>query len=152
MEYPKINLSLQGLKTRESEPLEDLDLQDFKFHVDIYQPGVGGSGHFHDDLHEINFQNMDDLCTIVANQSDIPAEAFYYQDAMATCDEITQELRAEGTACHWKDQMIMSDFTGKYPARARVCYYQRPADEKLRSMAVLRDGTTIEHFRPLQSN
>ncbi len=152
MEYPKINLSLEALRAREGEYLENLDLPEFKFQIDAYRPGTGGSGHFHGEMREWNFQSMDELCEIVVNQMDLPAEAFFYQDAMSTCEEIEQDLRRQGVNGHWKDQMIISSFTGTYPARARVCYYQPAGEEQMRSVAVLRDGTTIKHFRPWQSD
>lgn len=151
MEYPKINLSLEALRAREGERMADLELPEFKFEVDHYQQGQGGSGHFHGEAREWSFQNLDELCDILVNQADLPAEAFYYQDAIATCEQVEQNLRAEGMQGHWKDQMIVSDFTGKYPARARVCYFRRPGEERLQAVAVLRDGTTIKHFRPWQS-
>lgn len=150
MEYPKINLSLEALRAREGEALQDCDLREFKFYVDSYQPGRGGVGHFHGDLHEHSFRSLAELCEIVINQSDLPAEAFYYQDAMATCDEIERELRQQGAAVHWKDQMILASLTGRHPARARVCYYQAQGDDRLQALAVLRDGTTVRHFRPWQ--
>lgn len=150
MEYPAINLSLEALKAREGKTLNDCDLKEFQFHIDTYQPGTGGSGCFHGQTHVIAFQDLNELADILANQSDLTAEAFYYPDAIATCGEIEEELAEDGITCHWKDQMIISEFTGKHPARARVCYYRPPSQDALKAVAVLRDGTTIAHFRPLQ--
>lgn len=150
MEYPAINLSLEALKAREGRPLDDCDLDEFRFHIDVYRPGVGGSGSFRGQTQVVIFQDLNELADILVNQSDLTAEAFYYPDAMATCGEIEEELAEDGMTCHWKDQMIISDFTGKHPARARVCYYRPPDEEAIKAIAVLRDGTTIAHFRPLQ--
>lgn len=150
MEYPAINLSLEALKAREGQQLENWDLKEFKFHIESYQPGVGGSGHFRGKKQPVRFQDLNELAEILVNQSDLEAEAFYYPDALATCDKIEEELAEDGITCHWKDQMIISDFTGKHPARARVCYYRPPGEDAIKAIAVLRDGTTIAHFRPLQ--
>ena len=127
MEYPAINLSLEALKAREGKPLNDCDLAEFKF------------------------QDLNELAEILVNQSDLTAEAFYYPDALATCGEIEEELATDGMTCNWKDQMIISEFTGRHPARARVCYYYPKDAEAIKAIAVLRDGTTIADFRPLQN-
>ncbi|HBK84407.1 MAG TPA: hypothetical protein DDZ53_00070 [Firmicutes bacterium] len=151
MEYPAINLSLEALKAREGKPLNDCDLAEFKFLIDSYQPGVGGSGRFRDQAQVITFQDLNELAEILVNQSDLTAEAFYYPDALATCGEIEEELATDGMTCNWKDQMIISEFTGRHPARARVCYYYPKDAEAIKAIAVLRDGTTIADFRPLQN-
>ncbi len=150
MEYPKINLSLEALRARQDESIENLDLREFGFFLETFNPESGGSGHFHGDNHSVNFKTMDELCEIVVNQADLPAEAFYYQDAMATCDEIEHELREDGIHCAWKDQMIKSEMTGMHPARARVCYYIPPGETETKKLAVLRDGTTIANFRTVE--
>lgn len=150
MEYPKINLSLEALRARRDEDIENLDLKDFGFVLEAYSPEQGGVGHFHGDKHSVTFKTMDELCDIVVNQADLPAEAFYYQDAMATCDEIEQELREDGIQCNWKDQMIRSEMTGVHPVRARVCYYVPPGGTDMQKVAVLRDGTTIANFRTVE--
>ncbi len=152
MEYPAINLSLEALKAREGQRLENCNLEEFGFHIETYEPGKGGSGYFKGKRQPIPFQDLNELANILVNQSDLPAEAFYYPDAMATCEKIEEELAEDGITCHWKDQMILSDFTGKHPARARVCYYRPPGEERIIAIAVLRDGTTIAHFRPLQGD
>lgn len=152
MEYPQINVSLEAIRAREGQPIEDLDLNEFQFHVDSYQPGAGGMGHFHGELREQSFADLNELCDIVANQSDLPAEAFFYQEALATCDEIEQELGSQGIHVTWKDQMIISNFTGKHPARARVGYFQAPGEDRPQALAVLRDGAAIKHFRPWQGD
>jgi hypothetical protein len=150
LEYPAINITLEALKAREGQELQDCELDEFEFHVESYQPGVGGSGRFRNQSHIVAFDNLNELADILVNQSDLTAEAFYYPDALATCGEIEEELAEDGITCHWKDHMIISNFTGKHPARARVCYYRPPGEEGIKAVAVLRDGTTIANFRPLQ--
>ncbi len=150
MQYPVINVSLEALKAKEGQTLQDLDLKEFRFRIDSYRPGAGGSGKFFGQSQVVSFQTLDELANILINQSDLPATAFYYPDAFATCDAIEEELAEDGMTCHWKDQLIISDFIGKHPARARVCYYRPPGEDSLKAVAVLRDGTTIARFRPLQ--
>lgn len=150
MKYPAINLSLEALKAREGNNIQEMDLADFQFHINTYHPGSGGNGSFHGQKRVIAFQDLNELADILINQSDLAAEAFYYPDAMATCGKIEAELVEEGITCTWKDQMSVSEFTGAHPARARVCYYRSPKEDVIEAVAVLRDGTTIANFRPLQ--
>ncbi len=58
MEYPKINLSLEALRAREGEALQQLDLKELGFEIDDYQPGVGGKGHFHGEERRISFRDL----------------------------------------------------------------------------------------------
>lgn len=147
MQYPKINLSLEALLAKEGETLHDLDLEDFDFHIDYYHPQQGGSGYFYGQEFTHTWRDLNELGQIVINQADLPAKSFYYQDAWATCRKVEAELQAEGIQCQWEDQLIFSSFTGKHPARARVCHYHLPDYEQSQMIAVLRDGTTIAHFQ-----
>jgi hypothetical protein len=146
MEYPKINLSLEALRAREGEALQQLDLKELGFEIDDYQPGVGGRGHFHGEERRISFRDLHELAEIIVNRLPLPQEAFYYQDALATCDEIERELREEGIQVRWDERLIVADLAGEHPVRARVANYQ-PEGFEPKAVAVLRDGTTVANFR-----
>jgi hypothetical protein len=146
MEYPKINLTLQKVRQKADTEFANFDIPELGFTIDRYYPGEGGTGHYRgQEKASVNFASLDSLSDMLVQQADVPAEEFYYQDAFATREEVTQDFASRGVLGSWEDTLVYGP-DREYPIRVMLFTYFLQGDPNPHGVAVMRDGTTVDDF------